>query len=232
MKEQTFSPQNIRVGRNFLKIAAIVTMVIDHIGYMFISYPQLYKLFRIVGRISFPIFCFLLVEGFLTTSNVKKYILRLSIFAIISEVPFDLAFFGSPFYIANQNVLFTLLIALLVLIGLKHFTLMPLIQIAVIAAGCALAMAVNCDYGIWGILLPAVFYIYKEKTASKYFWAMLLQFLQGGIQGYAVLAMPFILLYKPKQHEKRLPKYFGYAFYPAHLIVLYILSLLIQTLYF
>lgn len=219
---------NIHFSRNFLKIIAIITMVIDHIGYAFISelYPQFYELFRIMGRISFPIFCFLLVEGFQTTHNLKKYFFRLSLFAIISEVPFDLVFFGKPIYFMYQNVLFTLLIALMVLTGLKRFEFMPLLQCVVIGAGCALAVAIHSDYGIWGILLPIVFYIYREKELSKYFWAMLLQFLQGGLQGYAVFAMPFIMLYKPKKNEKRLPKYFGYAFYPVHLIILYLLSFL------
>jgi hypothetical protein len=83
-----------------LKLIAIITMLIDHTGAVFISSwsnPQLYLLFRGIGRLSFPIFVFLIVEGFHHTRNVKKYLLRLGIFAFISELPFDLAFYYSRF---------------------------------------------------------------------------------------------------------------------------------------
>lgn len=124
-----------------LKIIAIITMLLDHIGASLVqpilastasaagvtdwSMPSLaaaypgaaipYYALRYIGRISFPIFCFLLVEGFLHTKNLHKYCLRLAIFALVSEIPFDLAFHQTPFYQASQNVFFTLLIGLLVI---------------------------------------------------------------------------------------------------------------------
>jgi hypothetical protein len=89
-----------------LKLIAIITMLIDHTGAVFISpekNPWLYLLFRGVGRLAFPIFVFLIVEGFYHTKNVKKYLLRMGIFAFISEIPFDLAFYHERFHVNTLN---------------------------------------------------------------------------------------------------------------------------------
>ena len=103
-----------------LKLAACITMLIDHIGASCIEATygvayrtppqilQLDRVLRLIGRLAFPIFCFLLVEGFLHTHDVKKYIGRLFLFGLLSEVPFDMAFFKTPFHWGNQNVYWTL----------------------------------------------------------------------------------------------------------------------------
>ena len=126
-----------------LKTIACITMLVDHIGASCIeagiltpgldsgtlsrdtlsAYP-LYRLdmvLRFTGRLAFPIFCFLLVEGFVHTHDVKKYVRRLFLFALISEVPFDLAFFRTPFDPSAQNVYWTLALGVLAMAGLKHF---------------------------------------------------------------------------------------------------------------
>ncbi len=128
-----------------LKIIAMVTMLIDHIGASIlergvmpkvadgsvmdagVEAMKVYNRWKVVdmacrgiGRIAFPIFCFLLVEGFLHTGNWKKYFSRLFLFSLISEVPFDLAVFKSWYDFSSQNVFFTLWIALLVLAGMKY----------------------------------------------------------------------------------------------------------------
>ena len=125
-----------------LKTIACITMLVDHIGASCIeagiltpgldsgtlsrdtlsAYP-LYRLdmvLRFTGRLAFPIFCFLLVEGFVHTRDVKKYVRRLFLFALISEVPFDLAFFRTPFALEHQNVYWTLALGVLAMAGLKH----------------------------------------------------------------------------------------------------------------
>ena len=126
-----------------LKTIACITMLVDHIGASCIeagiltpgldsgtlsrdtlsAYP-LYRLdmvLRFTGRLAFPIFCFLLVEGFVHTHDVKKYVRRLFLFALISEVPFDLAFFRTPFDFSAQNVYWTLALGVLAMAGLKHY---------------------------------------------------------------------------------------------------------------
>jgi hypothetical protein len=89
------------------KCIALSTMAIDHIGAVLLPSPK-YLLLRLIGRISFPIFCFLIVEGYYRTKNLKKYILRLFAFALISEIPYDLAFKKSFIYLNKQNIFFTL----------------------------------------------------------------------------------------------------------------------------
>ena len=126
-----------------LKTIACITMLIDHIGASCIeagiltpgldsgtlsrdtlsTYP-LYRLdmvLRFTGRLAFPLFCFLLVEGFVHTHNVKGYLGRLVLFGLLSEVPFDLAFFRTPFFPGAQNVYWTLALGVLAMAGLRHF---------------------------------------------------------------------------------------------------------------
>ena len=82
-----------------IKIIAMISMLTDHTAAVFVNAEQhayLYEFLRGAGRIAFPVFCFMLVEGFMHTGDVKKYLLRLFIFAVISEIPFDLAFFACP----------------------------------------------------------------------------------------------------------------------------------------
>ena len=126
-----------------LKTIACITMLVDHIGASCIeagiltpgldsgtlsrdtlsAYP-LYRLdmvLRFTGRLAFPLFCLLLVEGFVHTHNVKGYLGRLVLFGLLSEVPFDLAFFRTPFDFSAQNVYWTLALGVLAMAGLKHF---------------------------------------------------------------------------------------------------------------
>ena len=124
------------ISGSTLKLIAILSMLIDHAGATIIRtlwqspvisssvsqsrlWSEIYKISRSVGRIAFPIFCFLIVEGFLHTRNVWRYARRLFLFSLISEIPFDLALKGSWYFPEKQNVYFTLLIGLLVLIGLR-----------------------------------------------------------------------------------------------------------------
>ena len=95
-----------------LKCIALITMIIDHVGA--ILYPEA-RVLRIIGRIAFPIYAFLVAEGFYHTKNVKKYMLRLLLFALVSEIPFDLALTGQILEFGHQNVFFTLFAGLLLM---------------------------------------------------------------------------------------------------------------------
>ena len=124
-----------------LKLMACITMLIDHIGASCleagllvpliasgtfstdpaaVSLLQMDRVLRYIGRLAFPIFCFLLVEGFLHTHDVKRYVERLFLFGLLSEVPFDMAFFRTPFHWGNQNVYWTLALGVLAMAGSAH----------------------------------------------------------------------------------------------------------------
>ncbi len=221
-----------KYGREFLKISAMLTMLCDHIGYVLISqktYPQIYLILRLIGRIAFPLFCFMLVEGFTYTRSKRDYIIRLAIFAVISEIPFDLAITGKFFDIYNQNVMWTLLIGFIAMYGLEKFTGIniahTIIRILIILVCCGAALILNTDYSIYGVLIIVVLYLYKNNRTAKILWLCILLIMQGMIEAFAILCIPFIMGYDSSKNEVRLPKYFFYAFYPAHLLILYIISI-------
>ena len=187
-------------------------------------------LMRFVGRVAFPIFCFLLVEGFLHTSNVKKYLLRLAIFAVITEVPFNLALSGSAFYLDYQSVMVTLLIAMLMLCGVKWVETREwkkifrvLACIAIVAAASAVAVLLKTDYTWSGVLCVAGMY-YLGKKGMKVRGALLgcaFLIMAGLMEIFALVGVAFIALYNGKRGMKM--KYFFYAFYPVHLFLLWLL---------
>ncbi len=178
---------------NALKIIAVCSMVIDHTGLMLdsaLSYHLAYTgmpaqnstamatqlllqcafYMRLIGRIAFPIFCFLLVQGFLHTHSIKKYVLSMAAFALISEIPFNLLLnshsaSGINFLNKyNQNVFFTLTLGLICLCGIKHFKGKIILQLVCIALSCTIASYGNFDYDIFGILTIVIFYLLHSKA--------------------------------------------------------------------
>lgn len=221
-----------------LKMIAIITMFIDHMAAVLISPDtdwNLYKFCRIIGRLAFPIFCFLLVEGFFHTKNIKKYILRLGIFALISELPFDLAFSDNKSeFLYHQNVFFTLFIGLgvIYLIRLidekyeKNLIIRCVLDFIAIAAGCMLADMLATDYNRWGILLIVVFYLFRGNKILLLLGVLLVNYTMDSLwQIYAVISVFFIWFYNGERGPQG-NKYLFYIFYPAHIFLLYLISLL------
>lgn len=203
-----------------LKMIAIVAMLIDHVGA--VLYPQV-EVLRIIGRIAFPIFAFTLVEGFFHTRDVKKYMMRLGVLALISEIPFDLAFFGVPFAFVHQNVFFTLFLGILMLylmmIAPKDFR-----RVLCVVAMILLADYLHTDYGSWGLLMVLCYYVFRDKRWLKFGGIAAINiFAMGYSQVYAPLALIPIALYNGKEGYKC--KKFFYGFYPVHLFILYLLSI-------
>lgn len=213
----------MKIGINTftLKIIAIASMLVDHIGA--ILFPQ-YLGLRIVGRVAFPIFTYTLVEGFLHTHDVKKYMLRLGLLALISEIPFDLAFFGTVWSPSRQNVFFTLFLGVLMLyLLLKAPT--ALRGFFCVLAILLLSEFLNTDYSSMGLLMIYWFYQFRDNKVMKLLGVALINlFLMGGIQAYAIVALIPIALHNGEQGPKC--KTFFYGFYPVHLMVLVLIRLI------
>lgn len=202
-----------------LKCIAIVSMALDHTGA--VLYPSQIWL-RCLGRIAFPIFCFLIVEGFFHTRDVRRYMGRLGVFALISEIPYDLAFRGVPLEYAHQNVFFTLLIGIGMMVLLERNREWP-VKAVILLLAMWLAVLIRSDYNFRGVLLIFVFYIFHESRWLAVTAGGLWNFLyQGVIQKYGVLSVLPLALYNGERGRKM--KYFFYIFYPAHLLLLYGIS--------
>ena len=212
-------------------------MFIDHLAAV-ILYNRLpfevYEWLRFVGRIAFPIYCFFLVQGFMHTSNVKKYALRLGVFALISEIPFDLALYGTWWFKDSNNVFFTLLIGLLVIWGFEFFHKrfqMPGIVMgaALIALGCFVAEKVLCcDYGWAGIATIVTMYLLRNRP-QVYGYIMgviVLTLLTYSGELFALIGAIPIWYYNGKKGKNW--KHFFYVFYPAHLLVLWVVTLILK----
>jgi hypothetical protein len=223
---------NFDVGREILKWIAIATMTVDHVGA--ILYPTI-EVLRIIGRISFPLFSYLIALGVETTRNVKNYFVRLFIFAFISQIPFSLAVGTGMF--DYLNIFFTLSLGVLFIHSLKKRSL--LILIPILASFLNVLNYLNFDYGVYGILLIGSMDILREDTELGIALVLLLNvsFLtQGSIQILSLLALPIILLYNngllkiTKESKGKNPyptwrKYFFYIYYPLHLTLLYLIKL-------
>ncbi len=214
-----------------IKVIAAATMVIDHIGAVF--FPGM-TLFRVIGRISFPLFCFLAVLGFLHTHNVYRYLGRLLICAIVSEVFFDFAFFGRIDFSANNSV-FTLAVGVASLLVMQKQGYLTGCVFTLVA-GFFLNVA-NVNYGLYGTILTVLIYFaYRfcmETKKSMYLsWgvvALFMVFYRPSIQVFAVFAVIFMVLYSgEKGYEKNWVKNFFYLFYPVHLLVLAVISMAIK----
>lgn len=199
-----------------------MSMLIDHIGHIF--FPEV-MIFRIIGRIAFPIFAYVLAEGFHYTKDVKKYLLRLGLFALLSEIPYDLAIMGSVLEFSHQNVFFTLFFGVLMLYVMSRIKNV-IMQYAVVLVAILLCQFLHTDYSNIGVLLVFIFYVFRQRKAEKLLIAGLIFLgLTGGIQLYALLALPLIALYNGEQGPKM--KAFFYLFYPAHLLILYLVHLIV-----
>lgn len=231
-----------------LKWIALITMLIDHFTAVFdagstLAYRPLfdyesYIFLRGVGRIAFPLYCFLLVEGYCHTRSVKKYLLRLGLFGIVSEVPFDLAFRRSYVNWNYQNVYFTLFLGLLGiclwdLCTKKDPKSCPFWRIALglgAIAACALAAQYGrTDYHAWGVLVIAAMYLFRTSEWQRDLFSGCALLLASPLEACGFI--DYILLHYYNGERGRQPKYLFYLFYPLHLIALVLLCKIIYGHY-
>ena len=224
-----------------LHIIAMIFMLCDHMWATILDYEWL----TCIGRIAFPIFAFLITEGYIHTSNINKYIKRMVIFAIITEIPFNLMVSASPIYPFHQNVLWTFVISLLTLKYLNFDNTKNIFKsILIILLAIIIATVTMCDYFGAGVMMVVGFYIFRKSKLLQllmmiYVNMILLQGYSYPIdiagytyyfpqQGFAILSLIFIWLYNGKQgYHAKWFKIFCYAFYPLHMLILYILTIVL-----
>ena len=218
-----------------LHILAMAIMLCDHLG--MVLFPQAAWM-RSVGRLAFPIFAFLLVEGFCHTKDFTKYAGRMFVCALIAEVPFDLMTSGRLVDFSHQNVIWTLLIALFLMRVAeqyrshsgKRFQAMLVIWIVL---GFFLGEALATDYSGAGVLMVLVFYFFRKMTPANLVMQFVCLFILNTFFGYeiaqqtlAMLALPLIWLYRGRQgYHSQGFQYLCYAFYPGHALILWYFGL-------
>ena len=239
----------------WLKMIAVITMLIDHSAATILerilvqmpswapatvdNWEQWYRLdllLRGIGRMAFPIYCFLLVEGFHYTHSRRKYAARLFVFALISEVPFDMALNQSVLEFSYNNVFFTLFFGLRVIMAadwvMERFSSDNLtseigritLLVVIGMVGCALASyVISCDYGASGVIAIYIMYLLRSKRELGFALAVVsLGVFSGELELLALLMLIPLHFYngtRGKQH-----KYFFYAFYPLHLLLLALIA--------
>ena len=232
--------QRIRFLNGFhLKLIAICTMFIDHLGYTL--FPGDLWL-RCVGRVAFPIFCFLIAEGCVYTHDRKKYALRLLAFALLSEIPFNLMNSGTVWDSYHQNVLWTLLAGAL-LCWLLDWALKNRKALAFVLTALAMAAAfyllelAATDYGGWGMLLVVMFYgVHRapggavSKMIAQLFGLTFFSLAAMGgyvsIELWSLVALVPIWLYNGQRgFSPKAVQYGFYAFYPVHILILSLIAI-------
>lgn len=239
--------KRVGISGNGLKWIAIVSMFIDHVG-AFLLAPHMnssvgkegelirllwwnlsqeeivliYALLREIGRIAFPIFCFQLVQGARYTTDRKRYVLRMFIFGVLSEIPFDLCHGNQLFDWQYQNVFFTLALGLLAIYWMDYWKERYFVSFGGLAVVGALAWFGHVDYGYAGIVLIALLWVFRMderwRTALGAVWLVLGIGLAEAAGVFAFLPIHFYNGEKGKGN-----KYFFYCFYPGHLLLLFLL---------
>lgn len=217
---------------NQLKLIALAAMTVDHIGVQF--FPRI-LLLRIIGRLALPIFAYMIAQGCRYTKNKARYLLTIAAVALLCQVVYFVAM-GSLY----QCILVTFSISIALIFVLDdtihkpQFHKTSFAALALVGAYCVSEVLPKylpgfyVDYGFAGILLPVLIWMGKEKWQSLLLCAVGLIFLSIGndIQWFSMLTLPLLLLYNGTRGKRKL-KYLFYIYYPAHLALLYLISLVI-----
>ncbi len=220
-----------------LKYIAFASMFIDHFNKAIIT-PFLTgsgalniitTIFDILGRIAFPIFCFFIVEGFFKTKSRRKYLRNLLIFAIISEIPYDM--FQSAVFINtwSQNILWGLALGLFTIMvidklkeKIKKRPVWIFVSIFIVALSSLISMLISADYEYYAIIIIYIYYLFYDKRllASGLGYLVIIKDI------YAILGFATVLLYNGEKGKQN--KIFNYLFYPVHLLVLGIIRMVLK----
>ena len=210
----------LKLSGNQLKILAAIFMTIDHIGVQI--FPQ-FEILRIIGRLSMPIFAYMISEGAFYTKNRKKYLSTMIAISAICQI---------AYYFAERSldqcilVTFSLSVLLIYIIDSKNIIL----SLIALTSCFYITQAVNIDYGFFGIMLPLLIYLGKNKSQKLLLLTLgliLISPTQSAIQWYSLLSVPLIALYNGERGKLRLKNFF-YIYYPLHLVIIYFISQIIK----
>ena len=231
LKEETA----LGLSGNQLKLIALFAMTCDHVAVVF--FPHMYFL-RIIGRLAFPIFAYMIAEGCLYTKNKKKHLLSMAALALVCQLVYFF-FMGSLYQCVL--VTFTLSIGLIYLLDYafrkeKGLYCLPVLLgfvaayfLCEVLPDLLIGTDYQIDYGIWGVMLPLLVYFGKNAKQKLLYFAcdlVLLSFRLGGIQWYALAAVALLALYNGKRGKYRM-KYLFYIYYPAHLALIQLIRMLL-----
>lgn len=236
----TVAKLKTNLDTDFLKLVAIISMLIDHVGGAF--FPQ-YPIFRWIGRLAFPIFCYCLTVGLLYTHDIRRYFGRLTLFAVVSQPFYALKANPAAFWenLTNWNIFFTLILSLLFMWGITHRKWSGICTAVISLAALCLW---NFDYSITGVVLMLIFYYCRNKPrlGAVLFCISYLPALWGSpsdplaliIAGHAVTMSIFSLLAAPliflsSNTGIKMNKWFFYIFYPAHIAVIVLVRFVLQA---
>lgn len=179
---------------------------------------------QLLGGLAMPVFAYLLVEGFLHTSNYRKYLLSIFAFALISEIPYDLSVQWSICDFSSQNALFSMLVCLLMIyfldmIKARKGILSQVLRLLIVICAVAWVTILRSQYGFSMVLLTAVFFLFYSRNILKTFLGIIISLLYvtGPLAFYAIWCYN-------DERKNRIPKYAYYIFYPLHLAVLGIVA--------
>ena len=223
---------------NQLKIIAMVAMLLDHVGKVLL--PQ-YQILQIIGRLAFPIFAFMIAEGCFYTKNKVRYFLTVFLLGAGCQAVYII--WEKSLY---MNILLTFSLSIIFIFSLENykktkekririlmlFTVITVLLIAVMLPVILIDQGFIIDYGIFGVLLPVAIFYAPDKLRKLIYTAGILILLTldlgGGIQWFSLLAMPLLALYNQKRGKYNIKPLF-YIFYPTHLVVIYLISIILNN---
>ncbi|MCQ2554639.1 MAG: conjugal transfer protein TraX [Clostridia bacterium] len=226
------------LSRNTLKYIAVAAMLIDHIAATFVTDFFLYQIMRMIGRLTAPIMCYFLAEGYMYTSSKKKYGIRLFTFALISQVPYALLHHNT-LLVLDFSMIMTLFLSFMILYSIEHIEKEWKMIVSVAFLGF---LCIFCDWSIFAPFMVFIFYIFHDRPEvwKKLYIIMSLSLVLSDViymvenhliwyteicQTGMFLFLIAISMYNGKPGKKNMfSKYFFYVFYPLHLMILYLIK--------
>ncbi|MBE6748186.1 MAG: hypothetical protein E7557_03040 [Ruminococcaceae bacterium] len=221
---------------NQLKIIAMLAMLLDHIGKELL--PQ-YPVLQIIGRLAFPIFAYMIAEGCFYTKNKMRYFLTVALLGVGCQAVYLVV--EHSFY---QNILITFSLSIILIFSLENFrikrekisaiilfsTVFVVLAICTVMPVALKEQGFQIDYGVFGVLLPVAVFYAPDKSRKLVYTTGILILLSnsfGGIQWFSLFAVPLLALYNQKRGKYNIKPLF-YIFYPAHLVVIYLIALFLN----